>query len=73
MDGLVFWPSAGIIILFITITLLVGEPMNQVFSKIQASISDYGGWFFVITVNAFLFFDGHNTLLRIILLGIIVI
>ncbi len=30
--------------------------MNKVFSTIQTSISDYGGWFFVISVNIFLFF-----------------
>ena len=56
VDGLVFWPSALIIVAFIAITLIVGEPMNQVFSSIQGTISDYGGWFFVLSVNIFLFF-----------------
>jgi choline/glycine/proline betaine transport protein len=56
VDGLVFWPSALIIAAFIAITLIVGEPMNQVFSSIQGTISDYGGWFFVLSVNIFLFF-----------------
>ncbi|WP_340114629.1 BCCT family transporter [Maribellus mangrovi] len=56
VDGPVFWPAAIVIVLFIAITLIVGEPMNKVFSTIQTSISDYGGWFFVITVNVFLFF-----------------
>nr|WP_319572574.1 BCCT family transporter [uncultured Draconibacterium sp.] len=56
VDGPVFWPAAILIVLFIAITLIVGQPMNKVFSTIQTSISDYGGWFFVISVNIFLFF-----------------
>ncbi len=56
VDGPVFWPAAIVIILFIAITLIVGEPMNEVFATIQTSISNYGGWFFVISVNIFLFF-----------------
>ena len=30
--------------------------MNKIFSTIQTSISNYGGWFFVISINVFLFF-----------------
>ncbi|MFO8055189.1 MAG: BCCT family transporter [Bacteroidales bacterium] len=56
IDGFVFWPAAILIIIFIAVTLIVGEPMNQVFSVIQNGISDYGGWFFVLAVNLFLFF-----------------
>ncbi|MBN2634746.1 MAG: BCCT family transporter [Prolixibacteraceae bacterium] len=56
VDGPVFWPAAILIVLFIAVTLIVGQPMNKVFSTIQSSISDYGGWFFVISVNIFLFF-----------------
>ncbi|HKJ78672.1 MAG TPA: BCCT family transporter, partial [Prolixibacteraceae bacterium] len=56
VDHLVFWPSAIIIILFIAITLIVGEPMNNVFATIQSAISNLGGWFFVLVVNIFLFF-----------------
>nr|WP_321353724.1 BCCT family transporter [uncultured Draconibacterium sp.] len=56
VDGPVFWPAAILIVLFIAVTLIVGQPMNKVFSTIQTSISDYGGWFFVISVNIFLFF-----------------
>ena len=56
VDPLVFWPSALVIVIFIAITLIVGEPMNKVFSNIQSSISSLGGWFFVLSVNIFLFF-----------------
>lgn len=56
VDAPVFWPSAIIIVAFISITLIVGEPMEQVFSSIQAGISSFGGWFFVLSVNMFLFF-----------------
>ncbi len=56
VDGQVFWPSAILIIAFIAVTLIVGEPMGQIFSSIQSSISNSGGWFLVLSVNIFLFF-----------------
>lgn len=56
VDAPVFWPSAIVVVLFIAITLIVGEPMAEVFSKIQNTISDSGGWFFVLAVNFFLVF-----------------
>jgi len=56
VDGLVFWPAAVLIVFFIVITLVVGEPMDKVFASVQESISTVGGWFFVLSVNAFLFF-----------------
>ncbi|WKN32219.1 BCCT family transporter [Porifericola rhodea] len=52
----VFWPAAIITVLFITVTLIVGDPMEEVFTSIQTGISDYAGWFFIICVNVFLFF-----------------
>lgn len=56
VDGPVFWPAAVVIVFFIAITLIVGKPMDKVFSSIQQNISNFGGWFFVLSVNAFLFF-----------------
>lgn len=56
IHGPVFWPAAIIIVLFIAVTLIVGEPMEEVFSDIQNGISDNAGWFFVLLVNVFLFF-----------------
>ncbi|MGM0613755.1 MAG: BCCT family transporter [Bacteroidota bacterium] len=56
VDGPVFWPAAALIVVFIAITLIVGEPMENIFSSIQTEISNYGGWFFIIAVNFFLFF-----------------
>ena len=56
VDSPVFWPSAVLIVAFIVVTLSVGEPMNDIFASIQTSISDNGGWFFIISVNLFLFF-----------------
>jgi choline/glycine/proline betaine transport protein len=52
----VFWPAAIITVLFIAVTLIIGEPMEEVFSTLQTGISDYAGWFFILCVNAFLFF-----------------
>ena len=56
VDSLVFWPAAILIVAFIAITLIIGEPMDRIFSSIQSSITDFGGWFFVLSVNVFLFF-----------------
>ncbi len=56
VDSLVFWPAAILIVAFIAITLIIGEPMDRIFSSIQSSITDFGGWFFVLSVNIFLFF-----------------
>ncbi|MGM0377769.1 MAG: BCCT family transporter, partial [Bacteroidota bacterium] len=56
VDSPVFWPAAALIVAFIVITLSVGEPMNDIFASIQTSISDNGGWFFILSVNLFLFF-----------------
>lgn len=52
----VFWPATILIVTFITVTLLVGEPMEEVFNSIQQSISSSAGWFFVLLVNLFLVF-----------------
>ena len=57
VDNFVFWPSAVLIVLFISITLIVGPPMNEVFATIQETISENGGWFFVLAVNFFLIFS----------------
>jgi choline/glycine/proline betaine transport protein len=54
VDSPVFWPSALIIIFFISLTLIIGKPMDKVFTTIQDSISDNGGWFFILAVNFFL-------------------
>jgi len=56
VDSPVFWPSAALIVAFIVVTLSVGEPMNDIFASIQTSMSDNGGWFFILSVNLFLFF-----------------
>lgn len=52
----VFWPSVALIILFITVTLWVGEPMALVFTDIKTFITDKTGWLFIIAVNTFIIF-----------------
>jgi len=56
VDGPVFWPSAILILAFIVVTLAVGDPMDEIFATIQTNISEYGGWFLILSVNLFLFF-----------------
>lgn len=50
----VFYPAAGLILLFIILTLAIGEPMAGVFTNVQGWITEYTGWFFIITVNILL-------------------
>ncbi len=52
----VFWPAALLAIFFISITFLVGRPMEGFFSLVQNGISEYFGWFFVVCVNLYLIF-----------------
>jgi len=48
-------PSALFVIAFVTITLIVGEPIKDYFSHIQTLLYDNVGWFFVSIVNIMLF------------------
>ncbi|NMM48948.1 BCCT family transporter [Marinigracilibium pacificum] len=57
VHGPVFWPASILIIIFIAVTLIVGEPMEKVFTSIQTGISDYAGWFLILAANAFLVFS----------------
>lgn len=52
----VFWPAAILIIVFIAVTLIVGEPMEKVFDSIKFFITDKTGWLFIISVNIFIVF-----------------
>jgi len=52
----VFYPSAIIIILFISLTLLIGKPMETIFANTQSAITSGFGWLFVFAVNVFLAF-----------------
>ena len=52
----VFWPAAILAVAFIAVTLIVGAPMKAVFSAIQEWMSANFGWFFIISVNIYLFF-----------------
>ncbi|MCX2743497.1 BCCT family transporter [Mangrovivirga sp. M17] len=56
VHGPVFWPASILIVIFIAITLIVGEPMEKVFGNIQNGISDYAGWLLVLATNSFLIF-----------------
>ncbi|TVP53877.1 MAG: BCCT family transporter [Mongoliibacter sp.] len=52
----VFWPAIALIVLFISITLIVGEPMESFFAGFKDWVTDKTGWIFIVTVNAFLIF-----------------
>lgn len=52
----VFIGSLIILIIVISSTLYVGTPMEKWFAEVQTSISNSTGWFFILLVNALLFF-----------------
>lgn len=52
----VFWPSVILIFIFILVTIIVGKPMELVFSNIKTFITNKTGWLFIIAVNVFIVF-----------------
>ena len=53
----VFWPASILIVIMIVTTLALGEQADAMFSAAQSAISNFGGWFFVLSVNIFLVFS----------------
>ena len=51
-----FFPSAGLIILFVTLTLIYQESISTLFETTQAFIATKFGWLYVMSVNIILFF-----------------
>ncbi|MBS3739536.1 MAG: BCCT family transporter [Psychroflexus sp.] len=56
VNGPVFFTSSILIVIGIALTLIFKESAETYFETIQSTVSDYGGWFFVLCVNVFLFF-----------------
>ena len=56
VNGPVFFTSAIIIILIITLTLLFKERAEEYFTATQDFVANKAGWFFVLSVNIFLIF-----------------
>lgn len=52
----VFFISAGLIFLGVTLTLLMGDTAKETFLKIQLWITEHVGWFFVLVMNTVLVF-----------------
>lgn len=53
---IVFFTSAGIILAFVVLTMLFARNVDELFAQVQATISFYGGWFFIATLNIVLIF-----------------
>jgi len=56
LNPVVFFVAAGVIILFVAITLANVDVAERAFSTAQAAIATYTGWFFVLVVNILLAF-----------------
>jgi len=52
----VFFPSAGLIVVFVTLTLIYQESISTLFETTQAFIATKFGWLYVMAVNAILLF-----------------
>jgi choline/glycine/proline betaine transport protein len=52
----VFFISAGVIVLFVLLTLFFEQRVDDLFTRVQAAVSHYAGWFFVGTMNIVLIF-----------------
>jgi choline/glycine/proline betaine transport protein len=52
----VFLISLAIVFLLVTITLVVGEPMEKWFADTQNYVANRVGWFFILLVNGLLIF-----------------
>ncbi len=55
-NGPVFITSFLIILALVLTTIIVGEPIQKWFSDTKEYVSDQVGWFFILLVNALLFF-----------------
>lgn len=52
----VFFGSAGLILLFVGITIIFQHFLGDVFQTMQSYMSTYAGWFFIATMNIVLLF-----------------
>ncbi|MCO6411714.1 MAG: BCCT family transporter [Thiogranum sp.] len=52
----VFFISAGLIVLFVILTLFFERRMDDLFGQVQSIVSHYAGWFFVAVMNIILIF-----------------
>jgi len=56
VNGPVFFISSFLVIIGIVLTLVFKDSAEAFFENLQDQLSEYGGWFYVICVNIFLFF-----------------
>ena len=54
IDPLVFYPTAIIAVLFVTVVIIIGEPAAAFFNSFQSFMSENFGWFVTIAINFYL-------------------
>src|SRR5690554_5526382 len=52
----VFFPAIILLVVFMTVTIVVGEPMVVLFVTVKSFVTDKVGWLFILAVNAFIIF-----------------
>ncbi|MFW6179126.1 MAG: BCCT family transporter [Desulfohalobiaceae bacterium] len=52
----VFFGGAGIIVLGVLLTLIMGDTAEAMFEGLQSWITNFAGWFFILVMNVVLFF-----------------
>ena len=56
VNGPVFFTSAIIVIIIITLTLMFKEGAEHIFTTTQEFVANKAGWFFILSINIFLIF-----------------
>ncbi|WP_026955638.1 BCCT family transporter [Algoriphagus vanfongensis] len=56
IHGPVFIPSVILVVLFMAVTMIVGDPMLELFTSFKDFVTEKTGWIFILTVNAFIIF-----------------
>lgn len=52
----VFFPAVILLVVFMTITLIVGDPMLVLFDSFKDFVTEKTGWLFILVVNVFIVF-----------------
>ncbi|MCC5919464.1 MAG: BCCT family transporter [Cyclobacteriaceae bacterium] len=56
INSSIFFPTTVLMVLFIVVTLWVGEPMEDFFKQFKEWVTSTFGWFFILCVNIFIVF-----------------
>ena len=50
----VFYPALILILSFVLVAILGGDPVKNFFTEVTHTVTTYGGWLFILGVNIFI-------------------